>query len=142
MYLLEQFELVDVCWEGIAMIEAYSEPIQISKMEPFVKIVNGFQQNFPKKLDFIFWLRSECTFEESICTKIINLTIWQALASLDGLPSLKFFQYDLNSSVKLATKFEKGVNKAIIIPHKTLYQAFNFWMVPQIPLIADTSLSL
>ena len=54
MYLLEQFELVDVCWEGIAMIEAYSEPIQISKMEPFVKIVNGFQQNFPKKLDFIF----------------------------------------------------------------------------------------
>ena len=54
MYLLEQFELVDVCWEDIAMIEAYSEPIQISKMEPFVKIVNGFQQNFPKKLDFIF----------------------------------------------------------------------------------------
>ena len=49
MYLLEQFEQVDVCWEGIAMIEAYSEPIQISKMEPFVKIVNGFQQKFSQK---------------------------------------------------------------------------------------------
>ena len=49
---------------------------------------------------------------------------------------------DLNSFVKLVTKFERQVNKPIIIPHKALYQALNFWMVPQIPLIADTSLGL
>ena len=50
---------------SISGTEAYSELSRISKVEFFVKIVNGFKPitNFPKISILDAWLRSECTSE-------------------------------------------------------------------------------